>query len=284
MISPRDLDRLLSVMKDAARALESNPYRRGNLIVFPSDGEVMITGDLHGDRAAFDRIVRIADLENNLGRHLILQELVHGFDSPDRGCGSCVVIERAAALVNRFPERVHVLMGNHELAELTGRMIMKGSVVLNELFRNALALRYGERADEAFAYFAGFWRSLPLAARTANRVFISHSTPSLKFLEDFDTGIFDHVIEEESLGREGSVYALLWGRDFSRGAAERLKEIFDADFFIVGHTPCPEGFQVPSDTHIIIDSQGEAGKYLLLPLEGPLTCEAIVSKIRPVWP
>ncbi|MCD6404832.1 MAG: metallophosphoesterase [Planctomycetes bacterium] len=284
MASPGDLDRLLSAVKDAARALKSNPHRRGNLIVFPPAGEVMITGDLHGDRAAFDRIVRIADLENNPGRHLILQELVHGFDSPDGECGSCALIEAAAVLVTRFPDRVHVLMGNHEMAELTGRVIMKGSVVLNELFRNALARRYGERAGEALAYYAGFWRVLPLAARTANRVFISHSTPSRKFLGDFDTGIFDRLVEEEDLGREGSVYALLWGRDFSRETAERLREMLDADFFVVGHTPCPEGFQAPNDTHVIIDSQGEAGKYLFLPLEGPLTCEAIVSRIRPVWP
>jgi len=281
--SVRDLDSALSSIKAAARALLSNPHRRGNLLHLPAEGELLVTGDLHADLDSFRRIVETADLASRPRRHLILQELVHGRDSAGGRCASCELVEEAAALVEEFPERVHILMGNHEMAELTGRVIIKNGAALNELFRACAQSRYGERYEEALAYFRSFWRALPLAARTRNRVFVSHSTPAAAHLEDFDLSVLERPLEEADLHRGGAAYALCWGRDFSQEAARRLRERFDADCFIVGHTPCENGFSLPNGTHVILDSQGPSGRYALLPPAGSLTCADVAGRILPLW-
>jgi len=278
-----DPDSVFVEIRNAARLTGGLPLRRGNQVILPAAGEVMVTGDLHGDAASFDRIVRIADLASSPSRHLVLQELVHGHDDENGAAGSCVLIERAARLINRFPGRVHVILGNHEASELTGRVIVKEGVVLNRLVEIAAARRYGERHEEALAFFHGFWRSLPLAVRMPNRVLVSHSTPSRRFLDGFSAEVLARPLEPRDFDRGGSAYALLWGRDFEPETAERVRRILDADVFVVGHTPCEEGFAAPNGVHVILDSQGAPGKYVILPLERPLTCEDILGRIGSVW-
>lgn len=284
MRSPADVDATLACLKDAARALRSNPLRTENLIVLPPKGEVMITGDLHGDVPAFDRLAQIAALCENPTRHLILQELVHGGDVPGEKCGSCLLTDKAAALVNAFPGRVHVLMGNHEMAELTGRTVIKNGVVLNQTLQEALSSVYADRTAEAQAYYAGFWRAMPLAVRTSNRLFISHTTPHMGSLDTFDPAALQRPLDDADLQRGGWAYNLLWSRDFSAEAADRLAALLDVDFFIVGHTPCPDGFRIPNHRHVVLDSMGHSAKYLILPLHGPLTLPDIEGRIRPLWP
>lgn len=282
MKSVIDIDKTLRVIKEAARSMQSCRFRRGNVVVLPPKGDLVVTGDLHGDVAAFAEIARAADLGGHPGRHIILQEFIHGNDAAM--CGSCVLVEEAALLVNRFPDRVHILLGNHEAAELTGRIITKGGMVLNKLFQDEADARYGPRAREAVAYMHGLWRALPLAARTPNGIFISHSTPTLRALASFDAGVLSRPITDADFARDdGAAYALLWGRDFSAEAAERLKAVFEADFFIVGHTPCPEGFAAPNGAHIILDSQGASGKYIKLPLDQALTYQGLMDKIEAIW-
>lgn len=281
MSSRDDIDRLVIQVKEAARNLLENPLRHGNLIRL-RDGEVMVTGDLHGDLRAFNRIVELADLAARPRRHLILQELIHHKESP-QVCPSCLLIEEAVRLVNRFPERVHILMGNHEMAELTGRPILKNGNVLNDAFERGLLQRYGERSGEVEMYFQALWRSLALAARTPNRVFISHSTPKRRWLEDFDVSVLDRPLEGADVERPGPAYALVWGRDFSDEAADEFAQMVDVDFFVVGHTPCPDGFDVPNRRHVVLDSQGPAAACLMLEVQGSLTLEEIVGRIRPLW-
>jgi len=277
-----DIDRLLAEVKDAARVLLDDPLRRGNLISLDGD-DVVIAGDLHGDVAAFDAVVELAGLSTHPRRHLILQELVHGNGESDV-CRSCILVEKACALVNSFAPRVHLLMGNHEMAELTGRPILKNGTVLNKAFDSGVEERYGERAGEVSMYFQALWRSMALAARTPNRVFISHSTPVRSFLADFDAAVLERPLQGEDIERRGSAYALVWGRDFSDEAADRFAAMVGADFLVVGHTPCPEGFDVPNHRHVVLDSQGPSGACLVLPLHAPLTLEEIVGRIRPLWP
>ncbi len=277
-------DAAFSCIKAAARAVALCPQRKGNVVHLRAGAEVMVTGDLHADVASFERIVAIAALDRNPSRHLVLQELVHSTGSAAGKADSCALVESVALLITLFPDRVHLLMGNHEMAELTGRVIMKESVVLNQVFANEAAARYGARADEAIAYFKAFWRALPLAVRTEGRVFISHSTPSRAMLERFDASVLARPLEERDLERNGSAYALLWGRDFRQETADALSEVLDADVFVVGHTPCPEGFAVPNTRHVILDSQGHSGKYVVVPTDGALTSGDIAGRIRSIWP
>lgn len=283
MTTPALIAETLETIKSAARALEKNPLRRGSCIFLPDNGEVMIAGDLHGDVANFHRLVSLAALDENPSRHLILQELVHGNDAPSSPGGSAELVELACRLISRHPGRVHLLMGNHEMAEFTLRPVMKNGTVLNEVFRKSLDERYGESSEEVLAYMCALWRSMPLAARTADGVFISHSTPRASWLDDFDPQVLLRPLSDEDCLPGGSAYALCWGRDFKPETAERLSDLLEADVFVVGHTPCENGYTVPNSTHVIIDSRGESGAYLLLPLGVPLTLPEIVGRIRPLW-
>ena len=283
MITPEVPDSLLDSLEKAAERLAQSPYRSGSELVL-SEGELMVTGDLHGDVSSFERIAKTADLDKCRQRHLLLQELIHGRDDRSGSDGSCVLVEKAAALVNAFPDRVHVIMGNHEMAQLSGRVIIKDGVVLNEAFSRSARARYGESSGAVVAAMERFWRALPLAVRTGNRLFVSHSLPSRKLFGAFDAGVLKRPLADADFARDsGAAYALLWGRDFSSDVAGELSRILDVDFFITGHVPCDNGFHAPNGRHVILDSQGPNGRYALVPLAEALTYEGIVGRIRPVW-
>ena len=102
--------------------------------------EVMITGDLHGHRRHFNAIRKIAALDANPRRHLVLQEVCHGGPTYPHGggCMSHAMLEDVAKLKVAFPQQVHFLIGNHELAEITEYPIQKNREMLNLSFRLGL--------------------------------------------------------------------------------------------------------------------------------------------------
>ena len=129
-----------------ARATEANlhtPTREGNVMVITEESadEVMITGDLHGHRRNFNLIKKIAALDKHPKRHLVLQEVCHGgpLYIQNSGCMSHTVLEDVAILKNKFPDRVHFILGNHELAELTDFPIQKNKQLLNHAFQAGIA-------------------------------------------------------------------------------------------------------------------------------------------------
>ena len=76
----------------------------------------------------------IAALDRNPGRHLVLQELIHGKPSirKTRAIARTSSWTWSAALKCQYPDRVHLILGNHELSELTGRIIAKDGKTLND--------------------------------------------------------------------------------------------------------------------------------------------------------
>jgi hypothetical protein len=277
-----DANAVFAALAAAAQAAAHSPMRRGSTIHLPAQGDVLITGDLHADIASFERIVKIAELDRRPSRHLVLQELVHASDGARPGA-SCLLAERAAALIACFPDRVHLILGNHEAAEFTGRVIIKESVVLNHVFEQEAASRYGAMKGEALARMHALWRSLPLAVRTQHRMLVTHSTPSRQMLEKFDAGVLDRALEPADFERGGSAYAFLWGRDFTPATTDMLQGLLGADVFVVGHTPCPDGWRAPNGHHIILDSQGPSAACLVAPLDRPLTYDELRGRIRPIW-
>jgi len=73
-----DPEKLLSLIQRATGLFRSTPGRRGGVIALETAEEVMVVGDLHGNTLAFRSVLEIAALARNPGRHLVLQELVHG--------------------------------------------------------------------------------------------------------------------------------------------------------------------------------------------------------------
>src|SRR5262249_9484696 len=154
------------------------PGRRGRTILLEGAAEVLASGDLHGNLENFRLLMARADLARNPGRHLVLQEAIHGpYRYPAGGDKSHQLLALIAALKCQCPRQVHCLLGNHELAQATGRRISKGEEDLNQAFREGVATAYGPRSAEVYAAYQQVLAACPVALRTANRVFLSHSVP-----------------------------------------------------------------------------------------------------------
>jgi hypothetical protein len=281
--SIEQVNRVVGTLGEARIANQQTPTRRGNVVVITADDadDVMITADLHGHRENFLAILSIADLERNKRRHLILQEVCHGGPCyPGGGCRSHVMLEEVAALKSQYPERVHFIMSNHEMAELTDFPILKAQRLLNLAFRNGLLEAYGDFMDRVREGYLEFLRSLPLAVRLPGGVFISHSLPEEGVHQEFDTSIFDRPLTPVDFEVHGSLFNLVWGRDFRPENAQAFATLVGAEVLIHGHEPCREAFQVPNDRQIILDCSRSPASYLILPTTESLTHAQIVERIE----
>ena len=283
-----DPQKVLATILRATGLFRATPGRRGGLITLDGSAEdVMVVGDLHGNIPAFRQVLLAADLANKPGRHLVLQELVHGAHHypDDGGDRSHQLVDIVAALKCQFPDRVHLILGNHELSELTGRPIAKSGVALNALFRQGVDTAYGSSADAVYAAYQGLFAALPLAVRTPNRVFLCHTIPDPIDLERFDPAIFEaDTWTAEAMARHGSVYAITWGRNTDPENIDRFAQLVDADWFITGHQPCDEGFRQANHRQIIIDGTDPYPAYCLFPAKGATTIESLLKGVRVFTP
>lgn len=278
-----DPQKLLATVHRATALFRATPGRKGGVVTLQDAEDVMVVGDLHGNLTAFGQILRIADLAKHPRRHLVLQELVHGPHSypDDGGDRSHQLVDLVSALKCQQPARVHLILGNHELSELTGRSITKAGVPLNQLFQLGLETAYGDAAEEIYRAYLELFAALPLAVRTANRVMLCHTIPDALALERLDPAIFEaDTWPPESTVRGGAVYALTWGRDTSPETADRFAALVDADLFVTGHQPCSEGFRKANHRQLIIDGTDPFPTYCLFHAKGPATIEGLLEGVR----
>jgi hypothetical protein len=277
-----DLDRLRTTLQRAIAAFRSMPGQRGRVVPLHEATEVLVAGDLHGNLVNFRRILEQANLAHHAARHLVFQEIIHGpHRYPDGGDKSHQLVDLLAALKCQYPQRVHYLPGNHELAQATGRKIGKEEDDLNQRFRDGVRSAYAPRDDEIDALYRDLFASAPLALRTANRVLLTHSLPNRIAMERFDPAALERdVTSDMDVLPGGSVYALLWGRDTREQTASDFLTRMNADLLITGHIPCERGFDVPNGKQLILDSLGTPACYCLFPADRPLTRDELVGCVR----
>jgi hypothetical protein len=170
-----------------------------------------------------------------------------------------------------------MILGNHELSQWTQQTIGKGNDELNALFREGVTTAYGSHAEAVYAAYLDLFSAVPLAVRTVNRIFISHSLPSLARLEKFDAALLEqdaHPVAELKPG--GSVHALVWGRDVRADTTRGFLQKVDADLLITGHIPCERGFETPNDRQLILDCLGSPAAYCLFPADRALSQQELV--------
>jgi len=279
MISPATA---AQVLFDAARLNREDPLLKGSTLMFPNYGQLVMTGDLHGHRRNFERLKHFCNLENSGARHVILHELIHE-DVPTlagRDTSHELLLE-AVRWKCEFPDQVHFLQSNHELAQLTRHEISKNGRIVTVAFEESVREAYGRDADDVLAGLDELIRSYPLAGRTPNRVLVSHSLPGLRELATFDATVLSRVPDDQDLHDGGSAHAMVWGRYQSAAALDTLGELLDADFFICGHQPQETGYEVLHDKMVILASDHNHGVFLTLDLSKPVTVESLVRNIRP---
>jgi hypothetical protein len=230
-------------------------------------------------------VYQAADLGKNPKRHLVLQEIIHGkLTYPGGGDKSHQLVDLFAALKCQYPRQVHMLLGNHELAQWTNRLVMKEDRDLNAIFKEGVIEAYGAgKGPEIYNTYLRLFGAMPLAIRTANRVFISHSFPREKHLNRFELRHLEtDAFPQEDLRVGGPVYELLWGRDTRESNCAAFLKKVDSDWLVSGHVACDAGFEFPNSRQLILDCCDRPAAYALLPANHPLTAEDFKASVRTI--
>ncbi len=274
---------IIDLLNKGVEANNTDRFRRGSLIHLPTEGSLIITGDIHGHRRNFERIVAFADLEGNPDRHIILQEIIHGGPQDSKGdCLSYKLLFDAVRYKLSFPDRVHIIMGNHDTAFISNSEVMKNGKGMNRSMRSALAREFQEGAPDIVLAINGFLLSQPLAVRCDNRIWLSHSLPNGRFIDKFDRQIMDRPLEISDCEKPGSAYLLTWGRKHSQATLGRMAMLFDVNIFILGHQPQEEGWHRAGDNLIIIASDHSHGCLISMELANSYTVDELIDLIVPL--
>ena len=267
-------------LRQAATLNLEDPEREGSLLKFGSVGQLVMTGDLHGHQGNFKKLQRFCAMERSPGRRVILHELIHGEPSVSDGFDLSIdLLIEAAAWKCEFPDNVYSLQSNHELSQLYQHEITKGGRSVIRDFQIGIQHRFGKEADEVLAAANEYMDSLPLAARTANGIFLAHSLPDPMSVEMFDPTIFQRKPTQFDVEPGGSAYSLVWGRFHTPQTIDLLAELLNAQIFIVGHTPQEMGYSVMGRM-IIMASEHSHGTFLPINLNRRYTIEELERDIR----
>lgn len=277
---PADADTACRLLCEAAALIREDPIRRGSLLEFGAAGQVVMTGDLHGNSRNFEKLQQFCALERCPGRSVILHELIHAdIEGPEQLDLSIDLLVRAAAWKCAFPDNVYFLQSNHELAQLRNQEITKGGRSVLYDFERGVAQRYGGDREAVLEAVRVYIAALPLAARTRSGIFMCHSLPDPALIERFDLSVFDRVPTAEDLSPGGPAYALVWGRFHSAAVVEEFAKRLGVECFIVGHTPQEEGSAIIGRM-IILASEHSHGAFLPIDLSRRYTVAELAASIR----
>ncbi len=275
--------KVLATIRQAARIFREAPGRTGSEILLTDAEDVIVVGDLHGNVPALVKVLEYARLDEHKKRHLVLQELIHGprMYANDGGDKSHQLVDLVCALKCQYARRVHVILGNHELSEITGRAIAKHGTPLNALYHIGVRTAFGDASQEICEAYRELFLTYPLAVRTENRVMMVHSAPESHWLDQFQPEILQSTHwTDQDMARGGSVYGLTWGRDNQQATIDRFLQMVDTDWLITGHQPCDDGFMIPNNNQIIIDGTDPLPTFLHFSATTPNNMEILKAGIN----
>ena len=256
---------------------------KAQVVNLPSSGEVWMTGDIHDHRTNFRKLIDAANLSKNPRRHLVLHELIHGDHYDSAGAeDSWHMLYQAAELKCSFPQQVHFLLANHDLAQIHGEGIMKAGLSVCEAFNAGVKRDFGDRATLVTVAITEFLLTLPLAIRCpANGLFFCHSLPTDEQIKTFDFGVFDRELTAADYRRKvGPVYQLIWGRNVTPAGADLFADRMSAKLIITGHQPQDSGFLVNGERHLIIASDHNQGVFIPLDLSDEYDMSSVLRRMK----
>lgn len=306
LVNMRDAGAVEAALLVGARACLEVSIRRGSCEVvevrsvdagMPA-ATLIATGDLHDNPLHMARLVRAAGIEEAFAArsagddarepaHLTLHELIHGDRLMNGLDYSYRVLVRAAMLKSMFPERVHVLLANHELAQLTGAQVAKSGVRCNEAFDEAIDVTFGSDAERVRAAVHAFIRALPLGVRfdrgafaegegDVGDIFCAHSLPAPGILESFDWGVLDRALTDDDLKpRSGAAHQMTWGRGHTGADYDLAHKRLGTGLFLLGHELAEEGWHAAARNAVILNSDHDRGVYAKIDLAQPESVQEI---------
>lgn len=280
---PINSDQVIESFDSAKEENLLDRYRTGQIVELPSDHEVWMTGDIHDHRTNFRKLISSAKLDQNPQRHLILHELIHGDHiGPDGAEDSWKMLLQAAELKCNFPDQVHFLFANHDLAQIHGEGIMKAGLSVCEAFNKGIKKDFPSAHMSVQLAITEFLLSLPLAVRCPNGLWFSHSLPTDDQIPNYDYSVFGRspLTSQDYKKRVGPVYQLIWGRKYSETGIASFAEKVNAKLIVTGHQPQEMGYLTIGDQLLIIDSSHNQGVYLPLNTSTSYTLDQLTSMLQ----
>lgn len=285
------VDVVCQTLRAAAEASRDAVCRRGSVDWVEAPGSLVATGDIHDNPLHLSRVIGAAGLHGDPDdtpeserSHLTLHELIHGEHLMGGVDFSFRALTRVAALKVAFPEHVHVLLANHELAQIVGSGIVKDGVRVVEAFNDGVARVFGDDADQVHAAIEAFVRAMPLALRCETPrgvIQCSHSVPSPAMMGRFDVGILDRELTDEDYQPlTGSAHMMVWGRHYDAESLEDLVERWGVTMFVLGHEKVPEGARFVPPCAVVLNSDHANGVYLPIDLTEPPEPEEAPTRAR----
>jgi hypothetical protein len=214
---------------------------------------------------------------------MLIQEVIHG--GPEDAKGGCLSYKLLFDVVRykvRFPDRVHVIMGNHDTAFINNSEVMKDGKEMNRAMCSALEREFPRAGAKIELAMKQFLFSQPLAVRCENRIWMSHSLPSDRFSGKFDPEVLHRPLKINDVVRPGSAYLLTWGRKHSQALLDKMAELLDTDIFVLGHQPQEQGWSRAGRNLIILASNHNHGCLLSIELAKSYTVEQLIDSIVPL--
>lgn len=236
---------------------------RKDLIELPSKGKAIIATDLHGNLKDYSKIINLWKVLSNKKQHLVLAgDLINAMCGEVDG--SIEILESVISELKNN-KNLHVLLGNHEWANLVGVSIYKCGENQILSFENLLKKKFHEEWEEKLSFYNELFKKLSIAIKTGNGVFICHAGPpkNIKSLNEIVN------ITEKGYLNNQPLYEIVWNRygDYTKKDVENFLDTIGCKVMIVGHTPVNGVKKIGKQ--LIISSSYSTGKkaYVLLDLE-----------------
>jgi hypothetical protein len=203
---------------------------------------------------------------------------------------SKTVLEQARVLADRYPGRVHYLLGNHEHAHVGGPVVSK---FFPDEARRLEDLLGPQKTLDMRAWLST-WPFVAVAPRA--RLVMLHAAPHARIESRMDLerlpldGFFDVPLEE--MATRGTLGALLWARTTTTERARAFLRAVDPDarVAIYGHDVARTGFAIEREPLLCISTSFgcyDGDKlYLEWDLEDPAECAVDVARrgLRQLYP
>jgi serine/threonine-protein phosphatase PP1 catalytic subunit len=234
----------------------------GNLVKLPKNGKALIITDIHGNLNDYNKYMHIWDKFENSDNHLILTgDFIHAMGRENDGS-----IEIMESVQNRCEtsKNFHVLLGNHEWSTITKKAVYKAGINQTLNFDELLRENFGQSYNKELEKYVEFLRKLPIAVRTANKVFISHAGPprNIKSLDDINH------ITDEGYNENLPLFEILWNRfeDYTENDLKSFLKTVNCEMMIVGHSPV-DGIKLIYKNLLIVSSSYSEGKKAYVELD-----------------
>jgi len=294
-------DEVVRLLDAGATANRGAPCRRGSIDIITAPGRLVATGDLHDNPLHLSKLVRAARLDVDDGRnvgddglplpHVTFHEIIHSPRLLNGMDFSYRALTRVAALKAAFPDRVHTLLGNHELAQVQNAGIIKDGVRSVDVFNDAVAYVFGDDGPRVLEAVGRFVYSMPIALRChclrgdghAMDILCAHSLPGPAMMNRFDPTLLSRQLTAEDYEpRTGSAHQMIWGRGYDSEQLEDLVERWGVNLFILGHEKADNGISLVPPNAVVLASDHERGVYLPIDLSDPPRLDQCPDRVVPL--